>query len=158
MTLLTDYLLVALSLQFSVWLWRLARQYRQTSLQFWTSSFLFTAVAAAMGGTFHMFTLFLADSKLPALWNTIVYCIGIGSSFVLSGAFAPSRQRESTSLRWLLSGVAVSIVGHGIQQSGIVLHRHLNHNDLYHIIQMVTLFLFYRGVRLFRAEPFGTEH
>ena len=27
----------------------------------------------------------------------------------------------------------------------LALHRHFNHNDLYHVIQIVALYLFYRG-------------
>ncbi len=31
------------------------------------------------------------------------------------------------------------------QASGVALHRHFNHNDLYHVIQMAALYAFYRG-------------
>ena len=32
-----------------------------------------------------------------------------------------------------------------MQQSGWSLAEHFNHNDLYHVIQMVGLYCFYRG-------------
>jgi hypothetical protein len=51
---------------------------------------------------------------------------------------------------WILAGVAVSLVAAGVQASGFGLHEHLNHNDLYHLIQLAAMALFYRGVRLMR--------
>lgn len=50
--------------------------------------------------------------------------------------------------RWILAGVVVSFAAAGIQQSGLKLHQNFNHNDLYHVIQMVAVYLFYKGGRL----------
>jgi hypothetical protein len=47
---------------------------------------------------------------------------------------------------WILAGVVVSLVAAGVQASGFDLHRHLNHNDLYHLFQIAAMILFYRGV------------
>jgi hypothetical protein len=47
---------------------------------------------------------------------------------------------------WLIIGVVISFVAAGIQQSGLSLHRHFNHNDLYHVVQMVGLWFLYRSV------------
>ncbi len=47
---------------------------------------------------------------------------------------------------WMLAGVAVSLVAAGVQASGFDLHPHLNHNDLYHLVQTAAMILFYRGV------------
>jgi hypothetical protein len=33
--------------------------------------------------------------------------------------------------------------------SGIALHPHFNHNDLYHVVQIAAMLLFYRGIRRF---------
>jgi hypothetical protein len=33
------------------------------------------------------------------------------------------------------------------QASGFALHRHFNHNDLYHVIQIAALLFCYLGVR-----------
>jgi hypothetical protein len=46
---------------------------------------------------------------------------------------------------WLIAGVAVSLVAGVVQARTLALHRHFNHNDLFHLIQMVALYLFYRG-------------
>jgi hypothetical protein len=47
---------------------------------------------------------------------------------------------------WILAGVATSLVAAGVQASGFDLHPHLNHNDLYHLVQIAAMILFYRGV------------
>jgi len=48
---------------------------------------------------------------------------------------------------FLLGGVALSVVGALIQASGFALHPHFNHNDLYHVIQVAAMALFYQGAR-----------
>ena len=47
--------------------------------------------------------------------------------------------------RFLIAGVVVSIVAAAIQQSGWSLHPSFNHNDLYHVVQAVGVWLLYRG-------------
>jgi hypothetical protein len=48
---------------------------------------------------------------------------------------------------WILAGVAVSVAAALVQASGFALHRHFNHNDLYHVIQIAAMVLLYRGAR-----------
>lgn len=48
---------------------------------------------------------------------------------------------------WILAGVAVSVAAALVQASGFDLHRHFNHNDLYHVIQIGAMVLLYRGAR-----------
>lgn len=47
---------------------------------------------------------------------------------------------------WMLAGVATSVAAALVQASGVGLHRHFNHNDLYHVVQAAALFFFYRGI------------
>jgi hypothetical protein len=49
---------------------------------------------------------------------------------------------------WIQAGVAVSVLAGLVQASGLSLHRHFNHNDLYHVIQIGAMVLLYRGARL----------
>ena len=49
---------------------------------------------------------------------------------------------------WILAGVAVSVVAALAQASGYDPHRHFNHNDLYHVVQIGAMVLLYRGARL----------
>lgn len=37
--------------------------------------------------------------------------------------------------RLLIRGVTLTLVGLAVQQSGLVLHRNLNHNDIYYLVQ-----------------------
>lgn len=51
---------------------------------------------------------------------------------------------------WILAGVGVSVAAALVQASGFALHRHFNHNDLYHVIQIAAMALLYRGARQLR--------
>ena len=53
---------------------------------------------------------------------------------------------------WILAGVAVSVLAGLAQASGLALHAHFNHNDLYHVLQTAAMFAFYRGVRRYAIE------
>ena len=55
------------------------------------------------------------------------------------------RRRRDPAGFWLAAGVVVSFLAAGIQLSGLALAENFNHNDLYHVIQMLALVLFYRG-------------
>jgi len=51
---------------------------------------------------------------------------------------------------WMLGGVGISALAAAVQASGFALHRHFNHNDLYHVIQIVAMALFFKGAVLLR--------
>jgi hypothetical protein len=53
---------------------------------------------------------------------------------------------------WILAGVAVSVIAGLAQASGVALHERFNHNDLYHVLQIAAMFLFYCGVRRYATE------
>lgn len=57
------------------------------------------------------------------------------------------RRRPDRGGAAITAGVLVSVLAALVQASGLSLHRHLNHNDLYHLVQMVAVWLFYRGAR-----------
>jgi hypothetical protein len=56
---------------------------------------------------------------------------------------SPDRLRNAA--RWIWAGIGVSFAAAAVQQSGFDVHRHLNHNDLQHLVQMVAVYLLYRG-------------
>jgi len=70
---------------------------------------------------------------------------GIALAMVLVGAVIELVRRRAPGMTWLIAGVLVSLVGGIVQARRVALHRHFNHNDLYHVIQMVALYAFYRG-------------
>ena len=82
----------------------------------------------------------LTDAFLIAIVN---YSIAFG--FVLAmHARAWLRWRDSPSA-WVTAGVVVSFLAAGIQAAGIAPHPYFNHNDLYHVVQMVGTWMLYRG-------------
>lgn len=78
--------------------------------------------------------------------------IALATVAVLHGWLA-LRRSDRASL-WTLAGVAVSLFAAGVQASGFTVHQHFNHNDLYHVIQIAAMMLYYRGVSLmYDARP-----
>jgi len=59
------------------------------------------------------------------------------------------RFRDGAS-RWILGAVGISALAAAVQASGYDPHPHFNHNDLYHVIQIVAMILYYKGARLLR--------
>lgn len=60
--------------------------------------------------------------------------------------------RGDAASRWILGGVAVSALAAAVQYFRIAPHEHFNHNDLYHLIQIAAMTLFFRGGKLLRDE------
>jgi uncharacterized protein DUF6962 len=56
------------------------------------------------------------------------------------------RARDRAS-PWILLGVGVSALAAAAQASGFAPHRHFNNNDLYHVIQIAAMLLFYSGAK-----------
>ncbi len=50
-----------------------------------------------------------------------------------------------------LLAVCVSLLGGILHQSGLRLHEHFNHNDLFHMVQIAALYCFYRAGKRFGA-------
>jgi hypothetical protein len=75
------------------------------------------------------------------LWVIVDY----GITLLLVGALE-LRQR-GPGAKWVLGSIGVSVIAALVQASGFALHQHFNHNDLYHVIQIVALWLLFRGGR-----------
>ena len=52
---------------------------------------------------------------------------------------------QSDGVNMIILGIIITFVGAGVQQSGIELHEHMNHNDISHFIQMLAMWFFYQG-------------
>ena len=76
------------------------------------------------------------------MWVIVDY----GIALLIVGAVQLWRRGPSTP--WVIASIAVSVIGALVQMTGIRLHEHFNHNDLYHMIQLVALWLLYRGGKL----------
>ncbi len=208
-TLLTDYLLAALSAYWGVQLFRHGSGTRQRSVTLWGSALLWAAVAAFLGGTSHGFKDYFDAPAAGLLWKATVYAVGLASFCMLTATLVAATSGlarkwlltfaglklliyalwmvrhdqflfvivdytvsmlvvlgfqlgalmagRSGSAIWLATGVVLSFAAAGIQASGLGLHRHFNHNDLYHVVQMLATYLLFRGAWLLkdRAEARG---
>ncbi|HEV3008357.1 MAG TPA: hypothetical protein VGX52_04930 [Burkholderiales bacterium] len=184
MTLVTDYLLAAVTAWLAVLLFRNAES--QSSRKCWAAAFSALALGAFLGGTWHG----LVQSAF--LWKATVLAVGVASFGMVAGSAIATVTGAARKLilrlalvkllvysgwmmlrddfifvivdtgiafavvaglhvwkwnRLLLAGVAVSVAGAAVQASGFALHPHFNHNDLYHVIQIAAMALFYRGAR-----------
>jgi hypothetical protein len=54
-------------------------------------------------------------------------------------------RRGDEAARWMLGGVAISVVAAVIQQAKLAPHPRFNHNDLYHVVQALAVWLLYKG-------------
>ena len=82
------------------------------------------------------------------LYVIIDYASAMAGIIAFNGPEA--RRSGASHSRFILGGVFVSIAAALVQIRKVTLHRHFNHNDLYHLIQIGACYLFYRGGRLLR--------
>jgi hypothetical protein len=104
---------------------------------------------ASLTGAVRNILLWLAGGKLLLYLNSLlersdfmVVIIDTGIAFAAVAALHLWRFNG-----WMLAGVAVSVAAALVQASGFAPHRHFNHNDLYHVIQIAAMVLLYRGAR-----------
>lgn len=74
--------------------------------------------------------------------------IAMATLLLLHGWSAVSRRDEASY--WALAGVAVSVLAAAVQYYRVAPHEHFNHNDLYHVIQIAAMALFFSGGKLLR--------
>jgi len=43
-------------------------------------------------------------------------------------------------------GLLMSFIAAGVQMKGVTIHEYFNHNDLYHVIQLIALYVIYLGI------------
>jgi len=152
-TMLTDYALSAASLAFALQLSRTIGPQNRVSARLWSAGFVTSAIAALVGGTYHGFALNFDDWTHRALWNVIVYTMGVSAGLMIAGCHSAYIRKEDGSVKWMLWGIAVTIVGAVVQRSGFRSHLNYNHNDAYHIIQIAGLYFFFKGASRLRDRP-----
>lgn len=123
-----------------------------------TSALLLAGVAVAMlDGALRLALLALAAAKVPLVlarsWRdgdfrwivrdsgATLFAIGL----LAAVAWTSRGTAGSPAAPWLLGSTVTSVAAGAVQRAGVGLHRHLNHNDLYHLGQCVALYLFYRA-------------
>jgi hypothetical protein len=175
MTVFTDYLLAMAAGWFGYRLWRAQKR-------LWAFAFFFTAAASILGGTYHglayeplwkptVYAVGLASLFLLAglgrpfmvfgLLKFAVYAVWMathddfkyviydyGTTLMIVGVVGLFKRSW-----WIVGSVAVSVLAAAVQQSGLALHRHFNHNDLYHLIQIVALWMLMKSATARSTTP-----
>lgn len=112
------------------------------------------SAVATTRGMWRLALLAIAAAKLAIYWawvwrdDRFIWVVAdTGSAFALVALLHLLGWRRPGS-RMIVAGVAVSIAAAAVQATGLDLHRHFNHNDLYHLVQLGALLLYYRGARV----------
>jgi hypothetical protein len=129
----------------------------------------YAMLCALSGASFFMLTATLSSS-LPRRWQrwlwlaiatkTLLYLTGVTVHHNFAYAIADYlsamfimlivetrslyQGNQVESARWIVAGILVSVVAVGVQGLGVTIAG-LNHNDWYHLVQLVGLYLLYRG-------------
>jgi hypothetical protein len=120
------------------------------------AAFAVTAVAVTIAGSgpVRERRWLLASAAAFALYGALVVArtpvyltaiVAYGVAFAVLLAVRLSMRPWDAGARLLIAGVVVSAVAAAIQQSGWSLHRHFNHNDLYHVVQALGVWLLFRS-------------
>ena len=69
----------------------------------------------------------------------------LGTLAALALLSRTARAGRFSGLAPFAMGVAAGLGGAGLRHAGVALHAHFNENDLYHLIQIASLAMLYRG-------------
>jgi uncharacterized protein DUF6962 len=101
-----------------------------------------------VGGAVAKFLAYAAVVQRRDDYAVVVVDYGASMLAMAGLAIAGWLRSSSPAAPWLVAGVVVSGIGAAVQLKKVAPHPRFNHNDLYHVIQIVALYLFYRGGRL----------
>ncbi len=87
--------------------------------------------------------LFATTRTADFLIAIVDYSVSFG--FVLVVHAAVWLRTRNVPAAWIVAGVMVSFLAAGIQAAGIAPHPAFNHNDLYHVVQMLGMWMLYKG-------------
>jgi hypothetical protein len=79
--------------------------------------------------------------------DDFIYVVADTASAMLGVAALHLLRLDNPATRWILAGVAVSLIAAGIQAGHVALHEHFNYNDLYHVVQIAAMALYYAGAK-----------
>jgi hypothetical protein len=144
-TMLTDYALGVANLFFAMSTYNGINPKNRVTGLLLLLGFLSQAMSGFAGGTFHGFASYFEGSQRQSVWNLTLLSIGATLGFLASAIHAAEVHRIHG--QWIVAGVVLGLVGLGIQMTRFREHRPFNHNDVFHIVLIVAMFLFFRGAR-----------
>ncbi len=156
-TTLTDYAMAIESVILAVSLRRAiiaADRQPAPAARLYLAGFIMAAWASFAGGTSHGFRPQMGEWVWGHVWSFTVFAIVTAFVLLIAGgvrsAMSPmvvNPERRRSGRRWLLVGFGATAVGLTLMVQKVSFHQHFNHNDLYHVVQMVGLYGVYRGGR-----------
>jgi hypothetical protein len=152
-TMLTDYAMAAASLAFAASVARTIGPGNRVSAWFWSAAFTAAAVAGALGGTYHGFATQLDTATLRAMWNLVMFAMGACAAFITAGIHSAYIRRKEGTVKWLAYGILVTLAGAAVQQTQFRHTANFNHNDAYHLIQIVGLYFLFRCAQTVKDRP-----
>jgi hypothetical protein len=152
-TMLTDYALAAASLGFAISVGRLIGPHTRVSAWFWCAAFIAAGVAAVLGGTYHGFAASMDGGTCQSLWSVVTFSMGACAAFITAAVHSACVRRKDGTVKWLVCGITMTLVGVAVQQSGFPRSAHFDHNDAYHLIQIGGLYFLFRCARTVRDRP-----
>jgi len=120
---------------------------------------LLGSLTAVLPGRFRRLILGVAWLKFAAyvLWMAghddfryVVYDQLIAMTAILVLHACDLLTRKAPAARFVIAAVLVALGAAIVQRAGFDLHRHFNHNDLFHVVQIGANYLFYHGAILLR--------
>lgn len=152
-TTLTDVALGAAGFAFALLLYRIIGPRNRVSAWLWCAAFISSGVAAFSGATYHGMKLYFDAGTMKGFWNVIMYTMGASGALMVAGCHAAYIKKEDGVMKWLISGIAVTLIGAIIQRTGFRHNLDFNHNDAYHVIQILGLYFFFKGASRLRDRP-----
>ena len=152
-TMLTDYALGVANLFFTVSILATLNSKNKVTALLLALGFLAGAISGAAGGTYHGFSLHFEEDAMRWLWNITLLSIGAMGAFLGSAIHAADVGRQNG--KWIAGAVATTLIGLGVQGTGFRSHQHFNHNDIFHLIQIGAMYLFYKGARYLQDRAYS---
>lgn len=150
-TALTDYALAVVSAILTAKMAERVRKWGQASAALWRAAFACTAIAAALGGTYHGFYPYLSPDRYLALWLTTYYFIGLANCLMIAGAFTAVIRPRPRS--WLL----VALMAYCLYSGAMLFAAYDNRFVLYSFAGMLAVLFIQAGyARFVRKEWYGT--
>jgi hypothetical protein len=152
-TMLTDYALGIENLFFAGSIYSNIHSSNKVTGLLLLLGFLAEALSGFAGGSYHGFAAAVQTATRQSLWNLTLLSIGATLAFLASAIHAADVRRENG--QWIVAGVVIGVAGLGVQMTGFRAHQTWNHNDIFHVIQMVAMYLFFRGTRRLKDRPYS---
>lgn len=105
------------------------------------------ALFALKTSVYFVVVLFFADQFFVVILEYLPNLIFL----LLVSIFLFFKERMQTHF-YIILGVLISLIATAIQVSGLSFHEHFNHNDLYHVVQIIGLIFYYKSALRYGAK------